>query len=76
MKTRLLIAVCVFISFSIFSCSTDDMEKQTQATDNNIKNEVRNSVNENIYNKLKDTINASTYATDGDPIIVKPPRKD
>lgn len=76
MKTRLYIGACVFISFSIFSCSTDDIDEQTQATDNNVKKEVTNIVNDNVYGKIKNTISTSTYATEGDPIIIKPPRKD
>ncbi|OXG09129.1 hypothetical protein BC749_10353 [Flavobacterium araucananum] len=76
MKTRLYVAACVFLSFSIFSCSTDDIDQQTEASGNNLKKEVQKNGNENIYARAKDTINASTNTTEGDPIIVKPPRKD
>ncbi|MEP6805499.1 MAG: hypothetical protein ABI892_13310 [Flavobacterium sp.] len=80
MKTRLYIAAWVFLSFSFFSCSTDDSGDQVETT-NDLKKGDQDYLNKNIYNKVKDSTNVNTNldinsTTEGDPIIIKPPRKD
>lgn len=81
MKTRLCIASFVILSFSIFSCSTDDIDEQTETKTLKItsEKEVKNYLNKEITKRAIDstTIILETNSTaEGDPSNPKPPRKD
>ncbi|RUT72213.1 hypothetical protein D0817_00930 [Flavobacterium cupreum] len=81
MKTKLSIAALILLSFSIFSCSTDDIDAQTETK--NVKmtseKEVKNYLQKNVNDKVIDStaiILEVNVATEGDPSNPKPPRKD
>lgn len=82
MKTKLSIAALILLSLSIFSCSTDDIDEQTETKNVKVtseKKEVKNYLNKNINKKVIDstaTIYEVNVATEGDPSNPKPPRKD
>ena len=84
MKNRLFIpGLLIFVALLTFSCTNDDYEIPT---DNNsqsktiTKDKLKN-MNEKINEQVQDSLNRNTIqvevaATEGDPIIPKPPRKD
>ncbi|MEN2403147.1 hypothetical protein GKZ90_0025390 [Flavobacterium sp. MC2016-06] len=84
MKNRLFISgLLVFVSLLTFSCTNDDYELPA---DNNgqlktiTKDKLKN-MNEKINAQVQDSTITNTIltedpATEGDPIIPKPPRKD
>lgn len=81
MKTKLSIAALILLSFSIFSCSTDDIDEQTETKNVKItsEREVKNYLHKNVNKKVIDStaiIYEINVATEGDPSNPKPPRKD
>lgn len=84
MKNRLFIpGLLIFVALLTFSCTNDDYENPA---DNNsqsktiTKNKLEN-LNKKINVQVQDSFNTNTIqvaadATEGDPLIPKPPRKD
>ncbi|QSB29024.1 hypothetical protein [Flavobacterium sp. CLA17] len=81
MKTRLCIASFILLSFSIFSCSTDDIDEQTETQTLKItsEKEVKNYLHKDINVKAIDSttiISDANNTAEGDPSNPRPPRKD
>ncbi|MRX41230.1 hypothetical protein GJU43_18235 [Flavobacterium sp. LC2016-23] len=81
MKNRLCIASFILLSFSIFSCSTDDMDEQTEAktlkitSEKDVKNYLHKDINVKAIDSTGIILDANSTA-EGDPSNPKPPRKD
>jgi hypothetical protein len=84
MKNKLFIpGLLISIALLTFSCTNDDYE--ISADQNNQSKTVTKESLKNLNEKMnamiqdsiiKNTIQAETPATEGDPIIPRPPRKD
>nr|WP_198999914.1 hypothetical protein [Flavobacterium sp. ASV13] len=75
MKSKLYFLGLIFISLSIFSCSTDDYEN-TEVQNDNLKLVLKGKLKEDLNTKKADSTLIMSTDSDGEPSNPKPPRKD